>query len=75
VHLISTVSCLDKASSEGNLITPWFKLICDKFLYNWWNNLKSLQSQQDRGTIHRLWPILPVLVTFSTCTRRIKSSY
>ncbi|KAI7879934.1 isopentenyl-diphosphate delta-isomerase [Lichtheimia hyalospora FSU 10163] len=35
-------------------MTPWFKLICDTFLFKWWENMDSLESQKDENTIHRL---------------------
>lgn len=34
--------------------TPWFKLICETFLYKWWDNLESLDQVKDEETIHRL---------------------
>lgn len=33
--------------------TPWFKLICQSFLFNWWANLDSIEDHKD-NTIHRL---------------------
>lgn len=35
-------------------ITPWFKLICNKFLFEWWNNLSDLSKFIDVSTIHRM---------------------
>lgn len=35
-------------------MTPWFKLICNTFLFKWWANIDSLESQKDERTIHRL---------------------
>ncbi|SAM05040.1 hypothetical protein [Absidia glauca] len=35
-------------------MTPWFKLICNTFLFKWWANIDSLESQKDENTIHRL---------------------
>lgn len=34
--------------------TPWFKLICETFLYKWWNNLSNISVCVDEPTIHRL---------------------
>ena len=34
--------------------TPWFKLICETFLFKWWDNLAKLDSCKDEQTIHRL---------------------
>lgn len=38
---------------ESLVFTPWFKLICQTFLFNWWNNLDSLDQFKD-SEIHRL---------------------
>ena len=35
------------------VFTPWFKLICEKLLFQWWDNLLNLSSFQD-DKIHRL---------------------
>ena len=35
-------------------ITPWFKLICEKFLFEWWDKLGQLDSVADEKNIHRL---------------------
>ena len=35
--------------------TPWFRLICQKFLYEWWENLDDLEKFRDqREVIHRM---------------------
>lgn len=34
--------------------TPWFKLICETFLFKWWDNLADLTPCKDETTIHRL---------------------
>lgn len=43
-----------KSNNAGNMLTPWFRLICDRFLFHWWNNLGNLKSVQDHSTIHHL---------------------
>ncbi|ELT89045.1 hypothetical protein CAPTEDRAFT_150744 [Capitella teleta] len=43
-----------EAESTGTLITPWFKLIAETFLFKWWKNLNNLSSQKDIDTIHRM---------------------
>lgn len=43
----------EKNPNSSILLTPWFKLICEKFLFNWWSNLKDLKSVKDYKTIHR----------------------
>ncbi|CAH6722396.1 isopentenyl-diphosphate Delta-isomerase [[Candida] jaroonii] len=40
-------------TKEDLVFTPWFKLICQTFLYKWWDNLDSLKQFEDE-TIHRL---------------------
>ncbi|CAK7894157.1 isopentenyl-diphosphate delta-isomerase [[Candida] anglica] len=35
------------------VFTPWFKLICQTFLFKWWNNLDNLAENKD-DIIHRL---------------------
>lgn len=35
------------------VFTPWFKLICETFLFNWWNNLDNLDEFKD-DKIHRM---------------------
>eukprot|EP00300_Choanocystis_sp_HF-7_P002261 c11744_g1_i2.p1 GENE.c11744_g1_i2~~c11744_g1_i2.p1 ORF type:complete len:168 (-),score=34.55 c11744_g1_i2:614-1117(-) len=41
------------ADAKGLLITPWFRLIAENFLYKWWDNLSGLEAFRDE-TIHRL---------------------
>lgn len=45
---------IENADRDGMLLTPWFKLIVSKFLYQWWNNLHNLSSQKDWETIYRM---------------------
>ena len=35
-------------------ITPWFKLICEEFLFKWWDSLNGLSNFIDVSTIHRM---------------------
>jgi isopentenyl-diphosphate delta-isomerase len=35
------------------LFTPWFKLICESYLFNWWNNIDDAEQFQD-DKIHRM---------------------
>jgi isopentenyl-diphosphate delta-isomerase len=42
-------------SLESSLsITPWFKLICETFLFDWWSSLDNLSTKIDQDTIHKL---------------------
>jgi isopentenyl-diphosphate Delta-isomerase len=35
--------------------TPWFKLICQKFLFQWWESLEDLNKfEGEREVIHRM---------------------
>lgn len=34
--------------------TPWFKLICESYLYQWWEQLKDLSQVENDPTIHRM---------------------
>ncbi|RKP36074.1 isopentenyl-diphosphate delta-isomerase [Dimargaris cristalligena] len=42
------------AAQDKVLVTPWFRLICEKFLFQWWEKLDNLESQYDTETIHRM---------------------
>ncbi|KAI9303438.1 isopentenyl pyrophosphate isomerase [Cunninghamella echinulata] len=35
-------------------MTPWFKLICNTFLFKWWANIDNIEQEKDVETIHRL---------------------
>jgi len=39
--------------NSGVLLTPWFKLISEKFLFDWWSKLDRIDSIRDEKTIHR----------------------
>lgn len=34
--------------------TPWFKLICENFLFKWWDSIDTVEQFQDVKTIHRM---------------------
>uniref|UniRef100_A0A7S1V8D9 isopentenyl-diphosphate Delta-isomerase n=1 Tax=Sexangularia sp. CB-2014 TaxID=1486929 RepID=A0A7S1V8D9_9EUKA len=42
--------------ADPSAVTPWFKLICEAWLFTWWDALiaDKLESCADRDTIHRL---------------------
>ena len=42
----------DKENGEMQF-TPWFKLISDRFLFKWWDNLDRIKNLKDHKTIHR----------------------
>lgn len=35
-------------------ITPWFRMICERFLFKWWEGLGDLSSFVDTSTIHKM---------------------
>jgi isopentenyl-diphosphate delta-isomerase len=41
------------SATSGVLLTPWFKLIADKYLFNWWRNLDNLELVKDQKNIHK----------------------
>ena len=43
----------EKDQNSGILLTPWFKLICERFLFDWWANLDNIDSLIDHKKIHR----------------------
>ncbi|KAM7301503.1 isopentenyl-diphosphate Delta-isomerase 1 isoform X1 [Ixodes scapularis] len=40
--------------AQGQVITPWFKLVVENFLFKWWDNLHSLEQFEDHQKIHHL---------------------
>ena len=34
-------------------LTPWFKLICEKFLFKWWPKIDDISSIKDEKSIHK----------------------
>jgi isopentenyl-diphosphate delta-isomerase len=45
---------LNEMFKDDSLVfTPWFKLICQSFLFKWWDNLDSLDQFKD-DKLHRL---------------------
>lgn len=45
---------LEKAKRGELLITPWFSLIADTFLFKWWDNLHNLKQFMDQDKIHHM---------------------
>ena len=44
------------AGEEGLKLSPWFRLVVDNFLFNWWDHLEkgTLEEVVDMKTIHKL---------------------
>ncbi|KAM3860817.1 isopentenyl-diphosphate Delta-isomerase 1 isoform 1-T1 [Diretmus argenteus] len=45
---------LAKAKRRELQITPWFSLIAETFLFQWWDNLHNLKQFMDHDHIHRM---------------------
>ncbi|XP_064188391.1 isopentenyl-diphosphate Delta-isomerase 1 [Anguilla rostrata] len=45
---------LRRAKDKELLITPWFSLIAETFLFKWWDNLQNLKQFMDHKKIHRM---------------------
>lgn len=41
------------ATNESILLTPWFKMIANKFLFNWWTDLSTLHKHKEHNKIYR----------------------
>jgi isopentenyl-diphosphate Delta-isomerase len=48
--------CLRRMTDVTGLkFTPWFQLICQKFLFEWWKRLDNLdQFASEKEVIHRM---------------------
>jgi isopentenyl-diphosphate delta-isomerase len=44
---------LEEADKNEVPVTPWFRLIVNNFLYNWWDNIDNLESMKN-DTIHKM---------------------
>jgi isopentenyl-diphosphate delta-isomerase len=55
VRWVSQEDLRDMFSSnpENLTYTPWFKLICESFLFKWWDSLSDLSAHKDEA-IHRM---------------------
>ena len=46
---------LQKTSEDPKtLVTPWFKMIADHFLFTWWDSLNDLSRFENDKEIHRM---------------------
>lgn len=53
VKWVSQEDLKEMFNDDKLVFTPWFKLICETFLFQWWNNLSDLSDYKD-DKIHRL---------------------
>ena len=44
---------LQEVKTGGGEVTPWFQLISQHLLPQWWSNLERIEEFKDRTTIHR----------------------
>lgn len=49
-----TEEILKKAARGEIELTPWFKLIAEKYLFKWWDNLNHLNELVDHKIIHKM---------------------
>lgn len=44
------------AGEEGMKLSPWFRLVVNNFLFDWWKRVEdgTLAEAADMGTIHKL---------------------
>lgn len=45
---------LTQAEQGGVKVTPWFKIICETFLFKWWDSLGDLAPFVEESAIHRM---------------------
>ncbi|XP_038045048.1 isopentenyl-diphosphate Delta-isomerase 1-like [Patiria miniata] len=45
---------LKSSETNGTKISPWFRLIAQTLLPDWWKHLDNVKSLEDHGTIHRM---------------------
>lgn len=53
VDAVELKEMFEQASAGLIQLTPWFRMICDNFLYGWWEKLDALPPS-DYQTIHHL---------------------
>lgn len=45
---------LDSEPHGEMMFTPWFRLISNRFLFKWWDNLDKIKTLQEHKIIHKL---------------------
>lgn len=44
----------DLMKSADDQLTPWFRMIAERFLFQWWDNLHDLAKFEDLSKIHKM---------------------
>ena len=46
---------LQKSAEDSNvLVTPWFRMIAQHFLFKWWASLRDLSKFENDNEIHKM---------------------
>ena len=53
VKFVNEYELKEMIEDSSFLLTPWFRLIADKYLLSWWSKLDRLDSIKDHEKIHR----------------------
>lgn len=51
---VSKQELIDMMNDPKLVFTPWFKLICENYLFKWWDDLKDGVVLQEDHTLHHL---------------------
>lgn len=57
VKFVSQEELKSMMQDSSLTFTPWFKIICEKFLFKWWDSMtngEGLEKHRDVETIHRM---------------------
>lgn len=54
VRYVSSAELKDMFKDPSLHFTPWFKLICESYLFKWWDNLDNLDSFVDNNINHMI---------------------
>ncbi|KAI9229785.1 MAG: isopentenyl pyrophosphate isomerase [Piptocephalis tieghemiana] len=53
IRWVSQDDLRDMIAQSELILTPWFRMIADTFLFKWWDQLDNLDNLYDPKTIHR----------------------
>lgn len=57
VKFVSAEELKSMMQDSSLKFTPWFKIICDKFLFTWWDSMikgENLDKHRDTATVHKM---------------------